>query len=251
MARNWIPLRQVEGNASRQAHVRLPAGTYEREISKEGFFGPSAQFHHKHKPTDWIAFDGAIRPRAFDLGKLAADQASPWASQAVMSNPHLQMRMWKLDRPMAELARNSDGDQLLFVHEGEGALFCDYGHLDYRDGDYIMIPRGTMWRLAPAKPTVSLMIEATNDHFTLPEKGLVGHHAIFDPAMLDTPRIDDAFKAQQDERTWTVSVKRRNQLSTVTYPFNPLDAVGWHGDLSVVRINWRDLRPLMSHRFHL
>ncbi len=95
------------------------------------------------------------------------------------------------------------------------------------------------------------MIEATNDHFVLPEKGLVGRHAIFDPAMLDTPRIDEAFRAQQDERTWKVSVKRRNALSTVTFPFNPLDAVGWHGDLSVVRINWRDLRPLMSHRAHL
>ena len=51
MAKNWIPLRQVEGTASRQAHVRLPAGTYEREISKEGFFGPSAQFHHRQYPT--------------------------------------------------------------------------------------------------------------------------------------------------------------------------------------------------------
>ena len=46
-------------------------------------------------------------------------------------------------------------------------------------------------------------------------------------------------------------MKRRNQLSTVTFPFNPLDAVGWHGDSRVVRINWRDLRPLMSHRAHL
>src|SRR6266446_3439775 len=251
MAKNWIPLRQVEGTASRQAHVRLPEGTYEREISKEGFFGPSAQFHHKHKPTDWVEFDGAIRPRAFDLNKLAVGHPNPWQAELVMANPHLQMRIWKLDQPMAELARNSDGDQLLFVHEGEGALFCDYGHLDYRDGDYLVIPRGTMWRLSPAKPTLSLMVEATNDHFTLPEKGLVGRHAIFDPAILDTPRIDDAFRAQQDERTWKVSVKRRNQLSTVTFPFNPLDAVGWHGDLSVVRINWRDLRPIMSHRAHL
>jgi homogentisate 1,2-dioxygenase len=251
MAKNWIPLRQVEGTASRQAHVRLPEGTYEREISKEGFFGPSAQFHHKHKPTDWVEFDGAIRPRAFDLHKLAVGHANPWQAELVMANPHLQMRIWKLDQPMTELARNSDGDQLLFVHEGEGALFCDYGHLDYRDGDYLVIPRGTMWRLSPTKPTLSLMVEATNDHFTLPEKGLVGRHAIFDPAILDTPRIDDAFRAQQDERTWKVSVKRRGQLSTVTFPFNPLDAVGWHGDLSVVRINWRDLRPIMSHRAHL
>jgi homogentisate 1,2-dioxygenase len=69
--------------------------------------------------------------------------------------------------------------------------------------------------------------------------------------MLDTPRIDDAFREQQDGAEWRVSIKRRNAISTVTYPFNPLDAVGWHGDLSVVRINMRDLRPLMSHRYHL
>jgi homogentisate 1,2-dioxygenase len=251
MAKNWIPLRQHEGTASRQAHVRLPAGTYEREISKDGFFGPSAQFHHKHKPTDWIAFEGAIRPRAFDLNKLAEARTSPWAAPIVMSNVSLQMRLWRLEEKMPELARNSDGDQMLFIHEGSGHLFCDYGHLEYRDGDYLIIPRGTMWRLEPTAPTMSLMIEATNDSFTLPEKGLVGRHAIFDPAMLDTPVIDEAFRAQQDERTWRVSVKRRGELSAVTFPFNPLDAVGWHGDLSVVRINWRDIRPLMSHRAHL
>ena len=41
------------------------------------------------------------------------------------------MRIWKLEQPMTELARNSDGDELLFIHEGAGELFCDYGHLDY------------------------------------------------------------------------------------------------------------------------
>ena len=70
--------------------------------------------------------------------------------------------------------------------------------------------------------------------------------------MLDTPSIDAAFVAQQATTgRWKVEVKRRNALSTMTYPFNPLDAVGWHGDLSVVRINVRDIRPLMSHRYHL
>ena len=98
MAKNWIPLRQVEGTASRQAHVRLPEGTYEREISKEGFFGPSAQFHHRHKPTDWVEFDGPIRPRALDLNKLATAQSNPWQAELVMNNPHLQMRIWKLDQ---------------------------------------------------------------------------------------------------------------------------------------------------------
>ena len=65
---------------------RLPEGTYEREIGKEGFFGPSAQFHHRHPPTDWIEFDGPMRPRAFDLNKLATAQPSPWEAELVMNN---------------------------------------------------------------------------------------------------------------------------------------------------------------------
>jgi len=69
--------------------------------------------------------------------------------------------------------------------------------------------------------------------------------------MLDTPVIDDHFKAQQNEARHQVFVKRDNELSVITYPFNPLDAIGWHGDLSVVRINWRDIRPVMSHRYHI
>jgi homogentisate 1,2-dioxygenase len=97
-----------------------------------------------------------------------------------------------------------------------------------------------------------LLVEATNSSYQLPDRGLVGAHAIFDPAILDVPKIDDAFRAQQNEqRTWKVRIKRRNAVSTVTYPFNPLDAVGWHGDLAPVRLNVKDIRPVMSHRVHL
>jgi homogentisate 1,2-dioxygenase len=152
---------------------------------------------------------------------------------------------------MDYLVRNADGDDLLFIHEGSAELYCDYGHLTLRDGDYVVIPRSTMWRLVPNEPLFVLMIEATNDSYQLPEKGLVGNHAIFDAAMLDTPKIDEAFKAQYSESETKVQIKRHNKVSTVTFPFNPLDAIGWHGDLSVMRINWRDIRPLMSHRYHL
>ncbi|MFX8246705.1 hypothetical protein ABTL56_19310, partial [Acinetobacter baumannii] len=89
-----------------------------------------------------------------------------------------------------------------------------------------------------------LLIEATNDSYFLPEKGILGDHAIFDPGVLDIPRLDEAFKAQQGPGNWAVRIKRRNAISTVTYPFNPLDAVGWKGTLAPVRLNWRDIRPL-------
>ena len=149
------------------------------------------------------------------------------------------------------LARNADGDQLLFVHAGRGALFCDWGHLDYRDGDYLLLPRGSLWRLEPEEPTTLLMIEARGDSFQLPDKGLAGPQAIFDPAVLDIPEMNERFRAQQGDTPTTVQIKRHDIVSRVHYPYNPLDALGWHGDLAAVRLNWRDIRPLASHRYHL
>jgi len=249
--RNWISASRGSGVHSRQAHADMPEGTYEREISKEGFFGPAAFMHHKRPPTGWSDFEGPLRPRAFDLAALNEGSPGPWTAPVVLKNAATEVRFWKLGGVMERLARNSDGDQILFVHAGTGALYCDYGHLAYEAGDYIVLPRGTMWRLEPEGENAFLMIEATNTHFTLPEKGLVGPHAIFDPAMLDAPEIDDAFKAQQGDDPWKVEIKKRGAVSTVTYPYNPLDAVGWHGELSPVRINVRHIRPLMSHRYHL
>jgi len=242
---------RVEGKASRQAHADLPPGTYEREMSKEGFFGPAAFFHHRHPPTGWSSFEGPLSPHAFDLTKLTATGASPWSAHEVLFNAHCRIRFWRVAGKMDALARNADGDELVFVHQGRGELFCDFGHLPFEAGDYIVIPRGTMWRLECAEPVAALLVEATNASYLLPDKGLLGGHAIFDPALLDAPRVDDAFRAQQDEKPWQVLVKRRGAVSTVTFPYNPLDAVGWHGDLSVNRINVRDIRPVMSHRYHL
>ena len=249
--KNWIPFPRIEGLASRQAHADLPEGTYERELGREGFAGPATQMHHKHPPTGWSAWEGPLRPRAFDLARIGKVSASPWDAAAVLGNAHMQLRLWRAEGAMDHLVRNSDGDELIFVHSGRGQLFCDYGRLEFREGDYVMLPRGTMWRIEAEGNATFLMIEATNDSYRLPDKGLVGAHAIFDPAMLDVPAIDEAFLAQQDESDWRVRIKRSGAVSTVTYPFNPLDAVGWHGNLAPVSINWRDIRPLMSHRYHL
>src|SRR3546814_4743636 len=73
-----------------------------------------------------------------------------------------------------------------------------------------------MWRIEFDGPAALLLIEATNDSYRLPTRDLVGPHAIFDPAVLDTPRIDDAFRAQQTpdgkKDVWRVQIKRRNRI---------------------------------------
>lgn len=248
---HWIELPRIEGETSRQAHADLPAGTYEREIGRSGFFGPATHIYHRHPPTGWTSFEGPLRPRAFNAKEAAPNSSSPFEAAQLLANGDVKLRIWRCEQAMPALARNADGDELLFVHEGNGELFCDFGHLSYREGDYLLLPRGTMWRLEPATLTTLLMVEATNNAYRLPDRGVLGPHALFDPAILDTPKLDDHFRAQAGEQAWTVEVKRRNALSTIRYPFNPLDAVGWKGNLSAVRLNWRDIRPVMSHRYHI
>lgn len=249
----WITFPHREGVCSKQAHADFPSDAiYERESGRSGFFGPAAHFHHQHAPTGWSEWEGDLKPRAFNFNLVErAAQHSPWSVPLLLHNNECKVRVWKLDSNMEFLVRNADGDELLFIHQGEADLYSDYGHLAIGEGDYVMIPRSTNWRIEPREPMFILMVENTDSAYTLPDKGMVGNHAVFDPAVLEVPSINDEFKAQYSEQQTQVFVKRHEQVSTITYPFNPLDAIGWHGDLSVVRVNWRDIRPLMSHRYHL
>lgn len=243
-----IPMRA--GIFSRQAHADLPEGTYEREAGREGFGGQATHFYHRHAPTAWTHWEGPHRPRAFDLNKLEAPQC-PLEAPLVAHNQHLRLRVWKPDAPMRHLARNADGDDLLFVHQGGGHLFCDYGHIELRDGDYLLLPRGTMWRLEPGGPSFILLLEATGASYRLPDRGLLGEHALFDSGVLDIPQLDREFLEQQGPHGTCVRVKARQRLCTVSFDHNPLDAVGWKGTLAPIRLNWRDIRPVVSDRYHL
>jgi homogentisate 1,2-dioxygenase len=243
-----IPLRA--GIFSRQAHADIPAGTYEREVGREGFGGQATHFYHRHPPTAWTHWDGPHRPRAFDFNRLE-DSACPMEAPLAVFNNHLRLRVWKPEAPMSHLVRNADGDELLFVHAGGGHVFCDYGHIELREGDYLLLPRGTMWRLEPSQPSFVLLLEATGANYQLPDRGLLGDHALFDPAVLDIPQIDEQFLDQQGASETQVRLKARQHLSTITFAHNPLDAVGWKGTLVPVRLNWRDIRPVLSDRYHL
>ena len=76
--RHYISYPLTQGRASRQAHADFPAGTYERELGKEGFFGPATHMYHSHPPTGWIDWEGPLRPRCFDLNRIEDGAGSPW-----------------------------------------------------------------------------------------------------------------------------------------------------------------------------
>jgi homogentisate 1,2-dioxygenase len=145
--------------------------------------------------------------------------------------------------------RNADGDEIHFIHRGRGTLECEFGALPYEEGDLIVIPKGVTYRIVPeTRDNYALIVEARGE-VTVPDRGLVGQFAPFDTGTFVYPelvRFEDDGRAEYEVR-----VKREGELSSVFYPFCPLDVEGWKGTLCVFKFNLRDFRTLTSDRVHL
>ncbi len=244
-----------KGKIASQAHVGIPEGTFEEEHGRQGFFGKSAHLYHAHPPTGWTRFEGKLRPHCFDLNKLEPrDMVHPCgAPLAFLANDDIKVLVSRRAEPMPYYMRNSDGDQLVFVHRGEGVLETDFGPLPFEKGDYIVLPRSVTYRPVPATRDNFFLVIESKGEFEPPDKGLLGQHALYDPAVIVTPEPQPMLGGAPPNggSEWEVRIKHEDEYSKVFYPFNPLDVVGWKGDLTVWKINMRDIRPVMSHRAHL
>jgi homogentisate 1,2-dioxygenase len=238
-----------KGKVTRQAHVGLPDGTFEEEHGREAFEGRASHLYRSHPPTAWVRIEGPLQPRAYDLNGLKpADQADPAGEwQRILWNDDVAIYV---SRPAGEpphYLRDCDGDLCYFVHRGGGLLETDYGPMRFRAGDYLIVPKGTTHRLVPDGDDTFLYVIEGKGEYHLPEKGILGKHALFDPGVLETPEPEP-----HDQRgEFTVRVKRDHAYTTLVYPFHPLDVVGWQGDLCPMRLNVEDFRPVVSPRYHV
>lgn len=244
-----LPL--TKGQITPQAHVALPPGTYEEEHGRDGFYGPVSHLYRTHPPVAWTRIEGPLRPQAFDTRKILYPNMPGLIENRfpLLYNQDVRMSVVTLEQAMPYLFRNADGDDVFFVHAGQGRLETDFGPVQYERGDYIVLPKGTTYRFLPVDATKLLWIESKT-RIRQPDRGLLGQHALYDPAVIKTPTPDVSADGD-NQNEWEVRIQRGGEYTKVFYPFYPIDVIGWKGDLSVWQLNIRDIRPVMSHRYHL
>lgn len=240
----------VRGRVARQAHVDLPSGTVEEEYAREGFSGRATHLYRTAPPVGWTRIEGDLRPRALAVAEMAGLGGDYVGSRAAfLQNDDVVLSFARVTEAMPYSFRNADGDEVLFVHAGAGRIETDFGPLAYGPGDYLVIPRGTVYRLRPSDGTQLLVVQ-TRGEVTVPERGLLGRHALFDMDVLDVPTpaspVPDAGDQEHELR-----ILRGGAVTRVFYPFDPINAVGWKGDLCAFRLNVKDIRPVASERYHL
>lgn len=233
------------GVHTKQAHVEIPDGLFEEEHGRKGFFGRVSQIYHQNPPVNWKNIEGDLKPRCLPPVFEAGSTQSTWTE--LLYNNDLIMSFGQLQESPFHFFRNADYDELFFIHEGQGRLETIYGHLDYLKGDYIVMPRGTTYKLYPQTLSKILKIESASE-YEEPTRGILGPNALYDQTAKVVPTAEIGSE-KSDE--YKVDIKRLGKLTTITYDFNPLDAKGWKGSVYPWKLSIYDFCPVMSHRYHI
>ena len=237
---------KASGLFTKQAHVKVPEGHYEEEHGRKGFFGRVSHLYHKHMPTAWTKIDGDLLPR--NLPPVFSEKQLKNRFVPMLLNSDVVLSLGAWDRSFENFFRNADFDELYFVHAGEGRFETSYGHLTFKKGDYVVLPRGTTYKMFLTSSAQFLKIESASE-FEQPTRGILGPNALYDQTAITVPEA--ALGSEQNLKEYTIEVKRLGKITRVTYPFNPLDAVGWKGSLYPWKVSIYDYCPVNSHKYHI
>jgi homogentisate 1,2-dioxygenase len=240
-----------QGAIPRQGQVRWPDGVFEEHHGRDGFAGDCTILHRVHPTTQWTRVTGPLRPRALQTSALeVADAVDLRALPTVLlRNEDVSVSVSRRRTPTPFYLRNLDGDTLILVLHGSGVMVSDFGSLSYGPREYLVIPKGTSYRLVPDDVEHLSYVMETTEPIHVADRTMLGHFLPFDTAVLEVPTLDRAPGPPADANgEWEVLLKRRGEASSIFYDFDPLDVVGWQGNVVPFRLKLADIRPLTAER---
>jgi homogentisate 1,2-dioxygenase len=263
-----MPIYHQLGRVPRKRHVafRKDDGSlhYEELVGNQGFTGPSSLLYHLRLPTavasvrpirglGWVAEpERVVRHRHFRTSGLATGPSPVLDRVPLLFNADVAISMARPRKEDPFFYRNGQGDEIVFVVEGDGTLESCFGDLPFRPGDYVVIPRGVVhrWRLGTG-PFRLLVVESAgyvrtprryrNEHGQLTEMAPFSERDLRRPEKLVT---------HDETGDFAVVVKSGNRLVEMVMTHHPLDVVGWDGYYYPWAFNIRDFEPRVG-RVHL
>lgn len=241
--------RAAGGELPPKHHVALRGSDgslrYEECLTRRGFDGAYTILYHLHPPQRMVPKSqpatplpmrratsaDALRRRHVPTEGIAAD-AHSWAHRIpLLFNADLTLGIARPVSSGAPYFVNADGDELFFVRRGQGVLRTAFGDLPYAPLDYVVVPKGTLYRFLPdeSTPQEHLALELRRG-LGIPEqwRNEVGQLRMDAPYCHRDFRRSD-FTGPRDEGIRDLVVKRNDALHAFTVQHSPLDVVGWDG----------------------
>ncbi|MFA6260630.1 MAG: homogentisate 1,2-dioxygenase [Bacteroidia bacterium] len=243
-----MPFYHRLGSIPEKRHIqfRKPDGNlYQEElISTEGFSSLYSLVYHSHPPTLVKAIGNATEfgPKAALAKNL--QNRSFMTFNTKPADDYLQSRVYLLFNSDVYLAsaapkksmtdyfyKNSDADEVLFIHEGSGTLKTIYGQIQFEYGDYLVIPRGTIYQLQFNNENNRIFITESLSPVRPPKRYLnnFGQFLEHSPYCERDIKLPQALETHDTFGDFKVMIKKQDMLYPYTYATHPFDAIGWDG----------------------
>ncbi len=256
------------GEVPRKRHTvfRQPSGSlYAEELAgNKGFTGPASLLYHLRPPTAVVARkhlrdlkwvperQRVFGHRHFRTMRLKAASSPVLDRVPVLFNRDAAMSIVAPRQADEFFYRNAEGDEIVFFSEGAGVLESQMGEVPFRQGDYVVIPRGILHRYRfDKKPVRMLIIESAGQvrtpHRYRNEFGQLGEHAPYSERDIRPP---NSLPVIDRKGKFRIVVKHHETLSELTLAHHPFDVVGWDGFYFPWALSIYDFEPRVG-RFHL
>jgi homogentisate 1,2-dioxygenase len=245
----------------RHTQFRKPDGSLysEQLFSTEGFSNDYSLLYHLYPPTQ-IKKTGAtmyLRPetatekklqhRSFDGFRVQPIGDYLRSRQVILFNSDCHISLAAPEESMKDyFYKNADADELIFVHEGSGILHSLYGDLDFTAGDYVLIPRGTIYQVEFADTRNRLLIVESFSPVRFPKRYLSPYGQLLEHAPYCERDIRGPKELVIHDETgdFLVRIKKQDHLHNMYYGAHPFDVVGWDGCCYPFAFSIHDFEPV-------
>ncbi|GDX50966.1 homogentisate 1,2-dioxygenase [Bacteroidota bacterium] len=253
--------------AKRHTQFRKTDGSLysEQLFSTEGFSSIYSLLYHNHPPTvisgidepfsvePKIAMQKHLQNRSF-LGFNVApvDQYLP-SRKVLMLNNDVAIAVAAPKKSMTDhFYKNGEADELIFIHEGSGTIHTMYGKIDFVYGDYIVIPRGTIYQLEFKDENNRLLVMESFSAIRPPKRYLneVGQLLEHSPYCERDIKVPTELETHDEKGDFLVYIKKKGMMYPYHYAYHPFDVVGWDGYTYPWAFSIHDYEPITG-RLHM
>lgn len=256
---HYVSLGQIPHK--RHTQFRKPDGQLyaEQLFSTEGFSDDYSLLYHCHPPTEIIktepqidvspkiAEEKMLQHRCFEGFQVPPTDDFLESRIPVLVNSDCHIVLAAPRKSMTTyFYKNTDADEMIFVHEGTGVLRTMYGSIDFAYGDYLVIPRGTIYQIDFATEQNRLFIVESFSPIRYPKRymskfGQLLEHAPFCERDIRPPHRLETFDIAGD---FLIRAKKKGMMYGLHYGHHPFDVIGWDGCCYPYAFSIHDFEPI-------
>ena len=258
-----MPFYQKLGNIPPKRHTihKSPEDKfyYEQLFGTIGFDGMSSLLYHVHRPTmvKEIVRSYSVAPeiavdtnmKALSLKGFSVKPADDYldSRKTVLVNSDVAIVLAAPTKSLRSyFYKNSDCDEVLFIHKGTGTLRTQLGNIKFEYGDYLVIPRGMIYQIDFDTAENRLLIVESKHPVYTPKRyrnwfGQLLEHSPFCERDLHGPSELETHDSLGD---FEMRVKKQDMIHVYTYASHPFDVVGWDGYNFPYKFSIHDFEPI-------